>query len=46
MGKTVISASISVVRPQPITETSLMESVAGFITEVQSFHQQVRKDPI
>ena len=38
-------APMTVVRPQPITETSLMESVAGFITEVQSFHQQVRLGP-
>ena len=29
----------SVVRAQPVTETSLMESVAGFITEVQAFQQ-------
>lgn len=27
-----------VVRPQPITETSLIDSVAGFINEVQSLH--------
>ena len=29
----------SVVRAAPVTETSLMESVAGFISEVQTFHQ-------
>jgi len=27
------------VRPQPVTEQSLMESVAGFINEVQAFNQ-------
>ena len=28
-----------IVRAQPVTEASLMESVAGFITEVQAFNQ-------
>ena len=28
-----------VVRAAPVTESSLMESVAGFISEVQTFHQ-------
>ena len=36
----------SVVRAQPVTEASLMDSVAGFITEVQSFNQpQVEGKP-
>ncbi len=30
--------SAYLVRPQPITETSLIDSVAGFINEVQSLH--------
>jgi len=29
----------TMVRPQPVTEQSLMESVAGFINEVQALHQ-------
>eukprot|EP00095_Tigriopus_kingsejongensis_P005566 maker-scaffold12_size759060-snap-gene-2.15 protein:Tk05566 transcript:maker-scaffold12_size759060-snap-gene-2.15-mRNA-1 annotation:"breast carcinoma-amplified sequence 3-like protein" len=29
----------AVIRPQPVTEKSLMESVAGFINEVQAIHQ-------
>lgn len=34
----------TMVRPQPVTEQSLMESVAGFINEVQALHQPAQ-DP-
>lgn len=29
----------SVIRPQPVTETSLLDSVAGFINEVQALNK-------
>jgi len=38
-GVTRTRSGSTTVRPQPVTEQSLMESVAGFINEVQAFNQ-------
>ena len=35
--KTASASGGAIIRPQPVTEKSLMESVAGFIQEVQSY---------